>query len=179
MKKQRSFWSAYVLSSIFIFIRLAASQNPGPAKNQEQGSQPASIPTSFTSAKGFVLEDSTPVRLRINRTISSADARTGDTVDFEVLDDITLNGTLIIPKGSLAFATVTDARPKRRMTRGGKLDISIDCVKLADGEKAPLRAVKDLNGGGASTLRPCSCGRRRPGSRLSFLSWIPGLQSYF
>jgi hypothetical protein len=88
------------------------------------------------------------VRLRINRTISSADAHTGDTVDFEVLDDITVNGTLVIPKGGLASATVTDAQPKRRMARGGKLDMNIDYVKLVSGEKAALRAVKDLKGGG-------------------------------
>ena len=29
-----------------------------------------------------VLEEETPVRLRINRTVSSADAHVGDTVDF-------------------------------------------------------------------------------------------------
>ena len=98
--------------------------------------------------KGFVLEDETPVRLRLNRTISSADAHVGDTVDFEVLDNITLNGTLVIPKGGLAFATVTEAQPKRRMARGGKLDMNIDSVKLVSGDKAALRAVKGGNGGG-------------------------------
>jgi hypothetical protein len=34
------------------------------------------------------------------------------------------------------------------MARGGKLDINIDYVKLVSGERAPLRAVKDMNGGG-------------------------------
>ncbi|HXM67866.1 MAG TPA: PEGA domain-containing protein [Candidatus Acidoferrum sp.] len=69
-------------------------------------------------------------------------------MDFEVLDDITVNGTLVIPKGGLAFATVTEAQAKRRMARGGKLDINIDYVKLVSGDKAALRAVKDVNGGG-------------------------------
>jgi hypothetical protein len=95
-----------------------------------------------------VLEEETPVRLRLNRTISSADEHVGDNVDFEVLDDITVNGTLVIPKGGLAFATVTEAQAKRRMARGGKLDINIDYVKLVSGEKAALRAVKDVKGGG-------------------------------
>jgi hypothetical protein len=104
--------------------------------------------TDFTSKKGLVLEEETPVRLRLNRTISSADAHLGDTVDFETLDDITVNGTLVIPKGGLAFATVTEAQAKRRMARGGKLDINIDYVKLVSGEKAALRAVKDVKGGG-------------------------------
>ena len=110
---------------------------------QEQAPQ-----TNFTSAKGFVLEEGTPIRLRIDRTVSSADAHTGDNVDFEVLDDISVNGTLVVSKGGLAFATVTEAQPKRRMARGGKLDMNIDYVKLVTGEKAALRAVKDLKGGG-------------------------------
>jgi len=88
------------------------------------------------------------VRLRLNRTVSSADAHVGDTVDFETLDDITVNGTLVIPKGGLAFATVTTAQAKRRMARGGKLDINIDYVKLVSGDRAALRAVRDASGGG-------------------------------
>ena len=104
--------------------------------------------TDFTSKKGFVLEDETPVRLRLNRTISSADAHVGDTWILRRLDEITVNGTLVIPKGGLAFATVTEAQAKRRMARGGKLDMNIDYVKLVSGDKAALRAVKDVKGGG-------------------------------
>lgn len=95
-----------------------------------------------------MLEDGTPVKMRINRTVSSGDAHVGDTVDFEVLEEVNINGTLVVPKGGLAFATVTEAQAKRRMARGGKLDINIDYVKLVSGDKAALRAVKDLKGGG-------------------------------
>lgn len=129
----------------------AASQNPAPSTNQQPTQQavPAQpTQTDFTSKKGFVLEDETPVRLRLNRTVSSAEAHVGDTVDFEVLDDITLNGTLVIPKAGLAFATVTEAQAKRRMARGGKLDMNIDYVKLVSGDRAALRAVRGGKGGG-------------------------------
>jgi len=34
------------------------------------------------------------------------------------------------------------------MARGGKLDVNIDDVRLSDGERAPLRAVKEMKGGG-------------------------------
>lgn len=121
----------------------STGQQPAQPAVQEQANK-----TDFTSKKGFVLEDETPVRLRLNRTISSADAHVGDTVDFETLDDITVNSTLVIPKGGLAFATVTEAQAKRRMARGGKLDINIDYVKLVSDERAALRAVKDVKGGG-------------------------------
>jgi hypothetical protein len=141
---------------LFLSLSLLSQTNnsqPSSTPVQNQAAKPAPQPQStgssnVTSAKGFVLEDGTPVRLRINRTISSADAHVGDTVDFEVLEDISLNGTLVIPKGGLAFATVTDAQAKRRMARGGKLDINIDYVKLLSSERAALRAVKEVKGGG-------------------------------
>ena len=53
-----------------------------------------------------------------------------------------------IPRGGLALTTVTEAQHKRRMARGGKLDVNIDDVRLSDGEKALLRAVKEAEGGG-------------------------------
>jgi hypothetical protein len=96
----------------------------------------------------FGLEDATPVKLRITRTISSADAQVNDTVDFEVLEEVKVHDVIVIPRGGTAWGTVTEAQPKRRMGRGGKLDINIDNVRLTSGEKVALRAVKDVKGGG-------------------------------
>lgn len=98
----------------------------------------------------FVLHDGTPVRIRLNRNLSSADARVGDSVDFEVLEDVKVNETLVIARGCVALGTVTEAVPKRRMARGGKLDVNIDSLRLVDDEKVPLRAVKETKGGGHS-----------------------------
>ena len=96
----------------------------------------------------FVLHDGTPVRLRLNRNVSSADAQVGESVDFEVLDDVKLDNALIIARGATALATVTEAVPKKRMARGGKLNVNIDSVRLVDDEKIALRAVKEGSGGG-------------------------------
>jgi len=92
-----------------LLTQLLAAQNGSQAPNSSppEATQPASLQqpvdsSNFTSAKGFVLEDGTPVRLRINRTISSEDSKQGDTVDFEVLQDISVNGTLVIQKGGIA-----------------------------------------------------------------------------
>jgi hypothetical protein len=146
-----------LLRLVLVFLSLTlighASDTTKPDVNPAQPSKPAAqegiVDTSnFTSAKGFVLEDSIPVKLRLNRTVSSADSHVGDTVDFDVVQDISVNGILVIPKGGLAFATVTEAQAKRRMARGGKLGVNIDYVKLVSSEKAPLRAVKELKGGG-------------------------------
>jgi hypothetical protein len=130
-----------------------------PAQHSNTPNQSSTAPASSVSPApnqagsaagptGFVLLDGTPVKLRINRTVSSADAHVGDTVDFEVLEEVPVNGTIVVSKGGTAFATVTEAQAKRRMARGGKLDINIDYIRLADEEKAALRAVKEVQGGG-------------------------------
>ncbi|MBI1749035.1 MAG: PEGA domain-containing protein [Acidobacteria bacterium] len=86
--------------------------------------------------------------LRIAQTVSSADAQVGQTVDFDVLEEVKVGEILVIAKGGIAWATVTEAQPKRRMGRGGKLQMNIDSVRLMTGERAALRAVKGGQGGG-------------------------------
>ena len=97
--------------------------------------------------QGPTLEDGTSVRLRISQTISSANAHVNDRVQFEVLEGVRVADTLIIPRGSMAWGTVSEAQPKRTMGRGGKLEIVMESVRLLDGERAPLRATKEAKGG--------------------------------
>jgi len=124
----------------------------GSSAQQQEGKQPDPQPsTASPPAKQplpFGLEDGTPVKLRTNRTVSSADAHVNDTLDFEVLEEVKLHDVVVIPRGGLAWGTITEAQAKRRMGREGKLNINIDDVKLSDGEKVPLRAVKEAKGGG-------------------------------
>lgn len=114
---------------------------------QSQAQAPVT-PVSTRPPLAFGLTEDTPVKLKLTRTMSSADAKTNDKVDFEVLEDVKVGELVVIKQGAMAIATVTEAHPKRRMARGGKLDINIDYVQLVDGEKAPLRAVKGGSGGG-------------------------------
>jgi len=103
---------------------------------------------AVTARAPFVLEDGTPIKLRLSQSVSSADAHVNDRVEFEVLEDVVVGDVVVIPKGSSALGTVTEAVPKRRMARGGKLEIVMDSVRLVDGQKAALRAVKEAKGGG-------------------------------
>ena len=88
------------------------------------------------------------MRMRISETVSSADAKVGQEIPFEVVEEVDVNGVPVIAKGATAIATVTAAQPKRRMGRAGKLDVSIGYVRLIDQEKAALRGVKNVQGGG-------------------------------
>jgi hypothetical protein len=57
--------------------------------------------TAATAPKGFVLEDGTPVHLVLSENLSSADAVIGQTVPFEVVDDVIVNGFVVIPRGAI------------------------------------------------------------------------------
>ena len=86
--------------------------------------------------------------MRLGENLTSATAKAGDQVPFEVTEEVDVDGVPVIAKGGQALATVTDASPKKSMGRGGKLDVNVDSVRLIDGEKAQLRAVQDNKGGG-------------------------------
>ncbi len=94
-----------------------------------------------------VLEDGTPVRLTLQETISSKDAKIGQEIAFQVVDDVSVDGYVVISRGATAKGTVTDVLPARRMGRAGKLNVNIDSVHLNNNEKVALRAVKGEKGG--------------------------------
>jgi PEGA domain len=88
------------------------------------------------------------VKLRLSETISSADAKVGQEIPFDVVEDISVDQVVVLPKGATAIATVTEADHKKSMGRAGKLNISISYARLKDQEKVALRATKDSKGGG-------------------------------
>lgn len=98
-------------------------------------------------ALAFGLTEDTPIRLRLNRNLSSGTEKVNDKVDFTVVEDIKIGDVVVIPQGATAIGTVTEAKPKGRLGKSGKLNINIDYVQLASGDKVALRAVKGGNGG--------------------------------
>jgi PEGA domain-containing protein len=116
----------------------SSTQAPVPAQSNQASQAPPSSK----------LADGTPIKLRLARTISSANARIGDTVGFEVLEDVKVGAAIVIARGGIAWANVTDAKPKRRIGRAGKLNLNIDAVLLLTGERVPLRAIKETQGDG-------------------------------
>ena len=128
---------------------LIAQQVAAPvAAAPTQGAQQAPAEAPAAPPPPHTLLDGTPVKLRISETISSADAKVGQEVPFEVVEDLQVDGITVLPKGATAIGTVTEAEPKRRMGRGGKLNVNISYARLTDQQKVALRAVKDTQGGG-------------------------------
>ena len=124
------------------------AQPAAAAAPQATSSQTASATASSPLPQPHTLLDGTPVKLRLSQTISSADAKVGQEIPFEVVEDVKVDNAVVLPKGAPAIATVTEAEHKRSMGRAGKLNISITYARLADQEKVALRATKETKGGG-------------------------------
>src|ERR1700733_3313635 len=134
--------------SVACCVLLAVQTIEVSAAAQQGSTASGPVQESVAACKQPCLEDGTPVKLRFSQTVSSADAHVDDRVQFEVLEEIKISDVVIVPKGGIAWGTVTEVQPKRRVARGGKLEIVMDSVRLADGEKAALRATKGGSGGG-------------------------------
>jgi hypothetical protein len=125
------------------------ASTPTPASaNPDSGPVAVAPPQPSRPPQPNTLMDGTPVKLRLSETMSSASAKVGQEVPFEVVEDVTVDGVTVLPKGATAIGTVTDCNAKKSMGRAGKLDISISYARLADQEKAALRAMQDNKGGG-------------------------------
>lgn len=146
MKQVMRIFALVVVCLVYLPSALAQQKATTKDKNTEQGkiSAPVSAPKPPLA---FGLAEDTPVRIRLARTMSSRDAKVDERVDFEVLEDIKVGNVVVVERGAMAIATVTEAHPKRRMGRAGKLNLNIDYVRLVSGEKVLLRAVKGGSGG--------------------------------
>ncbi len=72
-------------------------------------SPPVSHGLQTTASTQMVIHDGTPVRMRLNRNLSSADAKAGDTIDFEVLDEVEAGDVVVIARRAMAIGSVTEA----------------------------------------------------------------------
>jgi hypothetical protein len=136
-------------SSLVVFLALGDSAF---GQKDKAPVVPAAAPVAAPVVSGppppNTLQDGTAIKLRLAENLTSATAKVGQQVSFEVLEEVDVEGLPVIAKGAQALATVTTAETKKSMGRGGKLDVNIDSVRLVDGEKAALSATQNAKGGG-------------------------------
>jgi hypothetical protein len=94
----------------------------------------------------LIIADGTPVKLRLNQTISSKHARIGDRLKFFVTSDVTVDGLTVIPAGSAASGTAIGVKGKRFLGIGGHVIFKLDSVELASGERVGLTGRQEVKG---------------------------------
>jgi hypothetical protein len=118
---------------------------------------------SAQAAPAFTLRIDTPIKVRLLKTISSTNAHVGDAVEFEVMEEVVLEGVPVVTKGAKASGVITEAESKKRFGHSGKISFNISLVDLSNGEKAPLRGHQEATGpsstSSADAVVPLSSGK--------------------
>ncbi|HXA76628.1 MAG TPA: hypothetical protein VNV41_05795 [Candidatus Acidoferrales bacterium] len=124
----------------------APAAAPVPSATTAQPSV-ASTGTAIVSSV-VELPDSTLIKLALSNDLSSANATQGQVVEFRVAEDVTIDGAVVVKKGTLALGKVTFAQGKRHLGRAGSLDIEADKTHAVDGTKVELHAEAGAKGKG-------------------------------
>lgn len=116
---------------------MAAMRSPGAS---------AALPASPSPDKSIETPDGEKIRLVLMEDLSSSTANLGDRITFEVAEDLKVGGILVIAKGASGAGTITEAKKKGMLGRGGRLTMSIDQVEAVDGQKVRVRATSGREG---------------------------------
>jgi hypothetical protein len=127
---------------------LPASTSGPPARERihyDEGPSKTPAPAR-SSVPAFTLLNNTPIHVALSKTISSATAHVGDAVEFDVLEDVNVDGVAVLAKGAKVSGVIAEAERKKRFGHAGKLVFRITSVNLADGEKATVRCYQEVSG---------------------------------
>lgn len=105
-----------------------------------------------TDSTSNILQEGTIIKAALTQNISGKEVSVGQTVDFELSENIILNDKVVIPKGAKITGSVTEAQRSKALGKKGKLAFSIDYLYLKNGKVIKLRSQveKNLKGSGAA-----------------------------
>jgi hypothetical protein len=92
-----------------------------------------------------VLPAGSNVRVRLLSTLSSQDNKVGQQFDIEVVEDVLLNGRVIIARGSIGTGELTLVKKKGMWGKSGKLDGRFISVR-SNGRDIPIRGTLNDKG---------------------------------
>ncbi|MBP7752731.1 MAG: hypothetical protein KA077_00485 [Veillonella sp.] len=87
------------------------------------------------------------LRVEVPEELSSKKNKKGSALKFTLLDNVIINGVIVIPSGSVVTGRVTDQRSSGMFGRSGKLEISVDNVRTINNIDVPLEYVGRIEAG--------------------------------
>lgn len=80
----------------------------------------------------------TSFEVALGRDISSKKSKKGESVDLIMVDNLIINDVVVIPKGTIGTAVITNSRKNGFFGRSGKLELSPQSITTLNGVKIPL-----------------------------------------
>jgi hypothetical protein len=96
-------------------------------------------PTDVAGRRG-IIPVGTELDVRLNSALSSETAKLEQRFEATTAVDVTQNGQVLIPAGSVVRGVVSDVKPAGRVDRTGSLTLSFDEMEIR-GQRTPIRAM--------------------------------------
>ena len=90
--------------------------------------------TFAQNEKNVVIKGGTIIPMQSTKTVKAADVEVGQTVNFQVTQDIFIDGTCVIPRGTMVKGNVTEAKKSSIAGTKGRLKININHLYLPSGD---------------------------------------------
>jgi hypothetical protein len=100
---------------------------------------------SLAANDRIVVPEGTAVKLKLLEAVSSRTAKVGDPVALEVVEDLRVNGTVVVPTGAKAKGEITAAKKAGMMGKAGDLALRPYYVRAGD-IRIELRGTKIAEG---------------------------------
>jgi hypothetical protein len=92
------------------------------------------------------LADGTRIPVKVMERLSSASLKDNDPVTFAVVEDVVVDGRVVVKQGTPVRGVIVEAAAKRRMGRAGRLSYTVNDTKGVDRGVIQLRAVQARRG---------------------------------
>jgi len=103
-------------------------------------------PTGAIQTGEIVLAEGTAVNVVTAQEVNSTEAKPNDPVKFTVAEDLTINGQVIVRKGTPAIGSVINAEKGGYLGKSGKLAVQVESTQTVDGQPLKLRAAQGKEG---------------------------------
>lgn len=102
--------------------------------------------------KTVTLKKGTVIRVALAAPVTSESAKVNDLVPAKALDDVMVDGAVVIAKDAAGTAHVSSVEKKGKWGKAGGIEVTVDFIKAVDGNNVGLtHAVVAQGGGGMST----------------------------
>ncbi len=89
----------------------------------------------------ITLKAGTTINLRPTQSLNPRTVKKGQIIEFKVVNDVTVNGKIIIESGAIAKGTVLKSRTRGIFGRAAMLEIEINSVVSVDNQTIPLSSM--------------------------------------
>ncbi len=98
-------------------------------------------PALATTSQANLIPPGTRTTLALKGWLSSEDAKVGDTFETWLVEDISVEGQVVVPAGAIFVGRVAAVESAKALSRGGELTLVVDKLVSGDGRSAAAPAT--------------------------------------